>query len=118
MDLVVQARSGLLVTGGKVKDGLPATGESPIADYMAASLLAFGVASALYRRERTGRGGRVDTSLLQAALALQNNPDGRASRTSTARATAEFGQWLTQARRDGVPFAEQAERCRATGRWR
>ena len=40
---------------------------------MAASLLAFGVASALYRRERTGRGGRVDTSLLLAALALQNN---------------------------------------------
>src|SRR5438128_6481677 len=47
MDYVVQARSGLMVTGGKVKDGLPTTGESPIADYMAASLLAFGVASAL-----------------------------------------------------------------------
>src|SRR6185369_2314056 len=42
MDHVVQARSGLMVTGGKVKDGLPTTGESPIADYMAASLLAFG----------------------------------------------------------------------------
>jgi LPXTG-motif cell wall-anchored protein len=40
---------------------LPTTGESPIADYMAAALLAFGVASALYRRERTRRGGRVDT---------------------------------------------------------
>ena len=56
-----------------MKNGLPATGDSPIADYMAATLLAFGVASALYRRERTGRGGRVDTSLLMAALALQNN---------------------------------------------
>ena len=109
MDLVVQARSGLLVTGGKVKDGLPATGESPIADYMAASLLAFGVASALYRRERTGRGGRVDTSLLQAALALQNNLMVRVENVDGPR-YAEFGEWLTQARRDGVPFAEQAER--------
>ena len=109
MDLVVQARSGLLVTGGKVKDGLPATGESPIADYMAASLLAFGVASALYRRERTGRGGRVDTSLLMAALALQNNLMVRVEDVDGPR-YAEFGQWLTQARRDGVPFAEQAER--------
>src|SRR5262249_31479084 len=67
MDMVVQARSGLMVTGGRTKDGLPTTGESPIADYMAAALLAFGVASALYRRERTGRGSRVDTSLLIAA---------------------------------------------------
>src|SRR5207245_713913 len=63
MDHVVQARSGLMVTGGRTKDGLPTSGESPIADYMAAALLAFGVTSALYRRERTGRGGRVDTSL-------------------------------------------------------
>jgi len=109
MDLVVQARSGLLVTGGKVKDGLPATGESPIADYMAASLLAFGVASALYRRERTGRGGRVDTSLLMAALALQNNLMVRVENVDGPRYAA-FGEWLTQARRDGVPFAEQAER--------
>src|SRR5262249_59649599 len=73
MDHVVQARSGLMVTGGRTKDGLPTSGESPIADYMAASLLTLGVASALYRRERTGRGGRVDTSLLLAALALPNN---------------------------------------------
>src|SRR6266850_921778 len=29
MDLVVQGRSGLMVTGGRVKDGLPTTGESP-----------------------------------------------------------------------------------------
>src|SRR3989441_4968411 len=109
MDLVVQARSGLMVTGGKVKDGLPTTGESPIADYMAASLLAFGVASALYRRERTGRGGRVDTSLLMAALALQNNLMVRVEDVDGPR-HAEFGDWLAQARRDAVPFAEQVER--------
>jgi crotonobetainyl-CoA:carnitine CoA-transferase CaiB-like acyl-CoA transferase len=109
MDLVVQARSGLMVTGGRVKDGLPTTGESPIADYMAAALLAFGVASALYRRERTGRGGRVDTSLLLASLALQNNLMVRVDALDAAR-HADFVEWLAQARAGGVPFAEQVER--------
>src|SRR5688572_2694284 len=109
MDYVVQARSGLMVTGGRTKDGLPATGESPIADYMTASLLAFGVASALYQRERTGRGGRVDTSLLLAALALQNNLMIRVEGLDGAR-HAEFSDWLARARGGGVPFSEQVER--------
>jgi crotonobetainyl-CoA:carnitine CoA-transferase CaiB-like acyl-CoA transferase len=109
MDMVVQARSGLMVTGGKMSDGLPTTGESPIADYMAAALLAFGVASALYRRERTGRGGRVDTSLLQSALALQNNLMVRVEKVD-GRRHADFREWLDEARRGGVPFVEQAER--------
>jgi len=109
MDLVVQGRSGLMVTGGRVKDGLPTTGESPIADYMAAALLAFGVASALYRRERTGRGGRVDTSLLLASLALQNNLMVRVEALDGPRHAA-FRDWLAQARAGGVPFAEQVER--------
>jgi CoA:oxalate CoA-transferase len=109
MDMVVQARSGLMVTGGKMSDGLPTTGESPIADYMAAALLAFGVASALYRRERTGRGGRVDTSLLQSALALQNNLMVRVEKVDGPR-HADFREWLDEARRGGVPFVEQAER--------
>src|SRR5437867_5683559 len=109
MDHVVQARSGLMVTGGRTKDGLPTSGESPIADYMAAALLAFGVTSALYRRERTGRGGRVDTSLLLAALALQNNLMVRVDALDGAR-DAGFLDWLGQARGGGVPFAEQVER--------
>jgi len=109
MDHVVQARSGLMVTGGRTKDGLPTSGESPIADYMAAALLAFGVTSALYRRERTGRGGRVDTSLLLAALALQNNLMVRVDRFDRAPHAA-FRDWLEQARGGGVPFPEQVER--------
>src|SRR5262245_47526178 len=109
MDHVVQARSGLMVTGGRTKEGLPTSGESPIADYMAAALLAFGVASALYRRERTGRGGRVDTSLLLAALALQNNLMVRVDAIDGPRHKA-FGEWLTRAREGGVPFSEQVER--------
>jgi formyl-CoA transferase len=108
MDMVVQARSGLMVTGGRLKEGLPATGESPIADYMAATILAFGVASALYRRERTGRGGCVDTSLLMAALALQNNLMVRVESLDGPRHAA-FRDWLGAARQGGTPFADQVE---------
>ena len=109
MDYVVQARSGLMVTGGRMREGLPATGDTPIADYMAAALLSFGIASALYRRERTGRGGRVDTSLLLAALALQNNLMVRVDSADGPR-HAEFQSWLAHAREDGVPFAEQVDK--------
>jgi CoA:oxalate CoA-transferase len=109
MDMVVQARSGLMVTIGRMKDGLPTTGESPVADYMAAALLSFGVASALYQRERTGSGTRVDASLLMAALVLQNNLMIRVEKAD-GPAHARFAEWLEAARRDGVPFAEQVER--------
>src|SRR2546426_2246333 len=74
MDMVVQARSGLMASLGKVNDeGVPAAGEAPVADYQCAMTLAFGVASALFRRERTGRGGEIDIALFMAALTLQNN---------------------------------------------
>ena len=109
MDMVVQARSGLMVTNGRMKDNLPTTGESPVADYMAAGLLAFGVASALYQRERTGAGTRVDASLLMAALVLQNNLMIRVEKAD-GPAHARFEAWLESARRDGVPFAEQVQR--------
>src|SRR5205809_759714 len=73
MDLVVQARTGLMASLGRVEDGVPATGEAPVADYVCALSLAFGIASALLRRERTGRGGEVEAALMMAALVAQNN---------------------------------------------
>jgi crotonobetainyl-CoA:carnitine CoA-transferase CaiB-like acyl-CoA transferase len=109
LDLVVQARSGLMITSGRMRDGLPTSGSSPISDYMAASLLAFGVASALYQRSRTGRGSRIDVALLMAALALQNNVMVRVDALDAAP-HADFLGWLARARADGVPYAEQVER--------
>jgi crotonobetainyl-CoA:carnitine CoA-transferase CaiB-like acyl-CoA transferase len=109
MDLVVQARSGLLTTNGKMADGLPASGDSPVADYMCAALVSFGVAAALYERERTGHGSRVEASLLMAALVLQNNLMVRVEGVD-GPTHAAFVDWLATARREGVPYAEQAER--------
>lgn len=73
MDVVVQARSGLLSSLGAQVDGVPLHSEVQVADYSAALLLFGGIASALYARERTGAGQRVDVSLLAGALTVQNN---------------------------------------------
>ncbi|MGI8549555.1 MAG: CaiB/BaiF CoA transferase family protein [Dehalococcoidia bacterium] len=69
MDMVMQAYAGLAT----VTPAGPQPLEDPIVDYGAALLLAWGVATALYHRERTGQGQKVGTALLQAALLLQNN---------------------------------------------
>jgi crotonobetainyl-CoA:carnitine CoA-transferase CaiB-like acyl-CoA transferase len=107
MDLVVQARSGLMASNGRMRDGLPVAGEGPVADYMCAMLLAFGVASALLRRERTGRGGEVDVALLTAALTLQNNAMLRVESADRPAHDAALAR-LAALRAQGAPFAEQA----------
>lgn len=69
MDALLQGYAGVAPIG---EDG-PQLLADPIIDYTAAMLMAWGVASALYHRERTGRGQKLDVSLLQAALVIQNN---------------------------------------------
>ncbi len=69
-DLIIQAMSGLAAITGTQDDGPRAVGVSAI-DHHGAALFAAGILAALFRRERTGQGGRVDVSLLSAALDLQ-----------------------------------------------
>jgi crotonobetainyl-CoA:carnitine CoA-transferase CaiB-like acyl-CoA transferase len=106
MDYVVQARSGLMASNGRLADGLPSAGDSPIADYMCAALLAFGVSAALFRRERTGLGGEVELSLLGAAMSLQATLFTRVA-SADAESDEAFLDWLAKARAEGVPFSEQ-----------
>lgn len=73
MDIVVQARSGAMSSLAAERDGLPFHSEVQVADYSAAVMLFGALSAALYHRERTGEGQRVDVSLLGAALAVQNN---------------------------------------------
>ncbi len=73
MDVVAQARSGLMEALGAERDGLPVHSEVQVADYASSLLLLAGVTTALYARERTGRGQKVEVSLLAGALAVQNN---------------------------------------------
>ena len=69
-DLIVQAMSGLASITGTQDDGPRAVGVS-VVDHHGAALFAAGILAALLRRERSGEGGRVDVSLLNAALDLQ-----------------------------------------------
>lgn len=73
VDGIVQGASGLMsVTGDP--DGDPVKVGVPAADTSAGFLAAQGVLAALFARERTGRGQRVDVALLDALLAFQTVP--------------------------------------------
>jgi crotonobetainyl-CoA:carnitine CoA-transferase CaiB-like acyl-CoA transferase len=106
MDLVVQARSGLMAAAGRTRDGLPVSADPPIADYTCAMTLAFGIAAALVRRAVTGRGGQVDVSLLMAALVVQNNAMVRVHAVD-AQAHAGSLEALARLRAGGASFADQ-----------
>lgn len=68
-DLIAQGMSGIMsVTGDP--EGDPMKCGVPIADLAAGLYGATGILAALFARERTGRGQRVETSLFEAALAL------------------------------------------------
>ncbi len=107
MDLVVQARSGLMAANGRVQNGLPVVGDPPVADYMCAMMLAFGISAALFRRTTSGLGGEVDVSLLMAAMTLQNNMMMRVLSADGPVHTTIL-DWLAEARAEGVPFTGQA----------
>src|SRR5438046_9675894 len=107
MDLVVQARTGLMAALGRVEDGVPAGGEAPVADYICALSLAFGIAAALLRRERTGRGGEVSAALMMAALVAQNNSMVRVESVDGPVHAAVRGR-LRELRAAGRSFDAQA----------
>lgn len=69
-DLLAQALFGLMAITGQHATGPRPVGVS-VVDHHGAALFAMGILAALLRRERTGRGCRVDASLMQAALDLQ-----------------------------------------------
>src|SRR5256884_7122769 len=69
-DLLAQALFGLMAITGQQATGPRPVGVSAV-DHHGAALFAMGILAALLRRERTGKGCRVDANLMQAALDLQ-----------------------------------------------
>lgn len=69
-DLLAQARSGMMWLTGGAQDGPVAVG-LPIGDVLAGAALAHGVLALLFRRERHGIGGLVETSLMEVLADLQ-----------------------------------------------
>jgi len=71
-DIVAQAYTGMMATEGKTEEnGAPRFIQSvPYADRATALAVSMGVSAALFHRERTGEGQRIDASLLQTGLDL------------------------------------------------
>jgi crotonobetainyl-CoA:carnitine CoA-transferase CaiB-like acyl-CoA transferase len=95
-DLLLQAMSGLATITGTPETGPRPVGIS-VVDHHGAALLALGVMGALFRRTRTGRGGRIDVSLLSSALDLQVESlvcYYNGARGSSTVPTKNTGGWL------------------------
>ena len=76
-DLLVQSLSGLAWLSGDAGldgDGPPVPAGVSVIDLLTGAHLVQGILAALLRRGVTGRGGRVDVSLLESALDLQFEP--------------------------------------------
>ncbi|MGI9080207.1 MAG: CoA transferase [Acidimicrobiales bacterium] len=105
-DFLVQAFTG-------AGNGLRPEGEPPVptrvllADFMGALVTCEGMLGGLYQRQQRGRGGRVGTSLLQGAMALQAHVfDGLAAgpeRPSERGPEREQGAGGAANRREGRP---------------
>lgn len=70
-DQVLQTMTGMCTLQGKPEQG-PEIIYGSVVDYYAAALVAAGVSSALYERERSGQGQYVGVSLLRSALTMQS----------------------------------------------
>ncbi len=67
-DLIAQGYSGLMSITGESDTDVPTKVGAPVTDITAGILAAYGVVCALFERERTGVGQRVDTSLFEAGI--------------------------------------------------
>lgn len=73
-DLIIQAMSGLLAADNKVVDGVPQqVTATAVADYTTGVAIAWGISAALFARERTGKGQKIDTTLLSTSLLIQGS---------------------------------------------
>lgn len=68
LDLTIQAMSGLMSTTGE-KGGRPLKAGVPVADFMSGTHLYGAVVTALFQRERTGRGRVLEVSMLESLFA-------------------------------------------------
>jgi len=69
-DLLLQSLSGLMSLTGRKNDPPTPVGTA-VVDQHGAALAAFGIVTALFHRERTGEGCKVESSLLNSAMDLQ-----------------------------------------------
>ena len=81
-DMVVQARGGVMSITGE-EGGPPVRVGASIGDIIAGMYLVQGVLAALYDREKTGLGAKIDIAMLDAQLAIQEHAIAITTATGT-----------------------------------
>jgi crotonobetainyl-CoA:carnitine CoA-transferase CaiB-like acyl-CoA transferase len=71
-DHVIQATSGIMAMTG-TKDAHPVKLGAPVVDYATGMTGAFALSAALFQREKTGRGQRIDMAMLDVAMILMSS---------------------------------------------
>lgn len=87
-DMVVQARGGVMSITGE-EGGPPVRVGASIGDIVAGMYLTQGVLAALYDREKTGLGAKIDVAMLDSQLAIQEH--SIALTTATGKAPGRTG---------------------------
>lgn len=82
-DMVAQARGGVMSITGE-EGGPPVRVGASIGDIVAGMFLAQGVLAALYDREKTGLGAKIDVAMLDSQLAIQEHSIALTSATGIA----------------------------------
>lgn len=75
-DLIVQAAGGIMSITGQ-PDGLPTRVGASIGDITAGLFTVIGICSALYQREQTGKGQKIDVAMLDSQVAILENAIAR-----------------------------------------
>lgn len=70
MDLILQATGGIMGLTGEGGDRPPVKAAPPVADISTGIYAAYAVAAALYERERSGKGQKIDIAMLDAVISL------------------------------------------------
>ena len=105
-DIIAQAMTGLMASEDKISDGVPQqVSSTPVADISTGIATAWSVCAALYQRERSGKGQKIETNLLASALAAQSTRFMEVERVDT-EPRAEFYESLEVMKEAGVPYAD------------
>lgn len=117
-DVIASGVSGLTALVGKERDGQPVYTQPAMTDMGTGYLSAMAVCAALYARQTTGQGQRIETSLLATGVATAGNV-AHDFRAVDPALREEFVSGLAELRARGAPYVElQAHRNRTVNRGR
>ncbi len=102
-DLVVQAMTGLMAADAKTNErGVPQAINPAVADFSTGLAIAWGVCAALFARERTGKGQKVESLLMATALGMQTG----SFMEIDAVDGGDYAERIREARQAGATYEE------------